>query len=550
MRFGRVSRRVFLGISTVSTLSAVLDWEKISAYAAKIRPKSDYPTLIVGSGLGGLCCAAYLAKDGFPVTVLEKRHSPGGYATAFRRGRGRFNFEVSLHGMPVRNNAVGRIFEILGLKDILELVELPEVYQLKTPKLEICVPARDPERYISALAGHFPDEKEGIRRFVEDVLNIAEESDRLHRKGTYSILTFPFKYPKMFNIRNKTVAEMMDGYVKNPSLRTILTANWDFHGLPPSKVSALYYASATGDCLRNGTCYIKNRSEDLSNALVKIIKRNGGEIIFGSKVEEILVRRNAVRGVKVADGTVLPAKAVVSNASVPETFYRMVPKEVVPRDYLTQLKGFKPGLSSFVVWLGLKGELRGRFPFCGIQMVSEEGAEQNYQYSLNGVVERVPFRVSIFDNMYEEYSEPGTSSIKIFCLTGYEPWRRFEIDYRAGRKESYYLEKDRWTDILVKRTEEQLLPGLSEMIEIRDAATPLTNWRFTGNVEGAVYGFEQSLHHAYIERIDNKGPVEGLYLTGAWCAPGGGFSGVMISGQLAFARMMEDWGVRRDGQIA
>jgi len=157
-------------------------------------------------------------------------------------------------------------------------------------------------------------------------------------------------------------------------------------------------------------------------------------------------------------------------------------------------------------------------------------------------VEKAPFRVSIFDNMYGGYSQPGTSTLKIFCLSGFEPWRRFETAYRLGEKTDYNAEKERWANVLIRRTEEQVLPGLTSMIEVQEAASPLTNWRFTGNEEGAVYGFEQSLHHAYIERVDNRSPVKGLYMAGAWCTPGGGFWGVLLSGRMTFRKMMEDWG--------
>jgi len=127
-------------------------------------------------------------------------------------------------------------------------------------------------------------------------------------------------------------------------------------------------------------------------------------------------------------------------------------------------------------------------------------------------------------------------------LTGYDSWRRFEADYRAGRKEAYYAEKERWADILVRRAEAQVIPGLSSMIEVREAATPLTNWRFTGNSEGAIYGFEQSMDNSFMNRIENRTPVKWLYLASAWGNPGGGYSGVLRGGQLAFQKMMEDWG--------
>lgn len=115
-------------------------------------------------------------------------------------------------------------------------------------------------------------------------------------------------------------------------------------------------------------------------------------------------------------------------------------------------------------------------------------------------------------------------------------------DYKAGNKGAYYKEKERWTDILIRRTEQRLIPGLRSMIEVKEAGTPLTCWRYTGNTQGAIYGFEQSMDNAFMNRIDNRTPVKGLYLAGAWGNPGGGFGGVLRAGARTFEQIIEDWG--------
>jgi len=538
----KISRRSFLSTTSIFTLWLGLDWKRVVAYAARMGPKEDYPTVIIGAGLGGLCCGAYLAKQGIPVTVVEQRDRPGGYAASFDRAGGKYRFEVSLHGMYAKNNVAARILEDLGVLKELEFVQLSEVYHLSTPDHKISVPQRDPEEYIRILSRHFPAEEEGIRRFVQEIVGIAREADELHQRGMCPSLLFPFKYPKMFRVRNKTVADLLNGYIKDPRLNTILASLWDFHGLPPSKLAGLYYAVAKGECLRNGTYYVKERSSDLSFALARVIEREGGQILYGTLAEEILIKNGAVKGVMLSRGKVLPARAVVSNASAPSTFGSMLPKGALPMEFSQELNTFVPSLSSFIVWLGLKREIRGKIPFCGIQTVTRRGPEEDYQSCLRGDVEKIPLRVSLYDNIYEGYSKPGTSTVRVFCLTGYGPWQKFEKDYKAGRKEAYRKEKERWVNTLISRAEKEILPGLSSMIEVREAASPLTNWRFTRNPGGAIFGFEQTLNHAYIDRKDNRTPIKGLYLASAWGVPGGGFWGVLLTGQMTFEEMMEDWG--------
>ena len=538
-----ISRRSFLAVSAMTAASFALDWKRIAAYAATMGPKSDYPTVVIGAGLGGLCCAAYLAKQGIPVTVIEQHHIPGGYATSFDRAGGKFTFEVSLHGTSVNNNATARILKDVGALDRLQLVELSAVYRLKTPDMDISIPQRNPEAYIQLLAKHFPAEKEGIRGFVQEMVGIAEEADRLHKKkGQFFKPIFPIQYRKMWKARNKTLADLMNDYVKDPALQSILASLWGYYGLPPSKLSGFYYAVATGGYLKNGSYYVKERSLDLSYALADVIEGSRGKILYETLVQKILVKDGAVKGIVTSGGKILPAQAVVSNASALTTFNKMLPQEAVPADYLKKLNGYRPSLSTFIVWLGLNHELRGKIKSYSFHVGSGRGPEADYQSCLKGEIEEGSFGVAIYDNVFEGYSTPGTSTLMLIFLSGYEPWRKFEADYRAGHKNAYYKEKERWAEILINRAEEKVVHGLSSMIEVKEAATPLTNWRYTSNTEGAIYGFEQSMGNSFMRRIDNRSPIKGLYLASAWGNPGGGYAGVLRAGEMTFQKMMEDWG--------
>lgn len=538
----KITRRSFLSVSALTAMALALDLKKINAQTARMAPKKDYPVVVIGAGLGGLCCGAYLARQGIPVTLVEQHDIPGGYATAFDRAAGRFTFEVSLHGTTIHSNGTARILDNLGVLQKLKLAPLPEIYRLKASGLDLTVPQQDPEAYIALLSRHFPGEEKGIRSFVREMVGVYEDTEKLNdQKGRFFKLLFPLQYRRLWNIRNRTLADFLGAHVKDPAAQNVLAALWGYYGLPPSRLSAFYYAVATGGYLKHGSFYIKERSQNLSNALAEAIEQRGGRIRYQTAAEKILIKDGAVREVALSDGTTLPVRAVVSNASALTTFRHLLPRETVPPDYLKKLAGYRPSISSFIVWLGVKRSLRGKIPGCGIHVSSGRGAELDYQSCLKGAVDRGSFSVSIYDNIYEGYSRPGTSSLMLLFLCGYEPWRRFEADYRKGRKEEYLKEKDRWTEILVQRAEKEVLPGLSSLIEVREAATPLTNWRFTRNPEGAIYGFEQSPDNAFMNRVGNRTPVKGLYLAGAWGNPGGGFGAVLRSGELAFEQIMEDW---------
>ncbi len=542
--FNKISRRSFLKLSAVTAAIFTLDWPKINAASAAMGPKKDYPIVVIGAGLGGLCAAAYLARKGFPVTMVEQHNIPGGYATSFDRAKGKFSFEVSLHGTALKNGTTQQILKDLEIFDQLDLVLLPEAYRIKTPDHEIVVPQKDPEAYIHQLSKLFPAESDGIRSFVQTMLDLDTEVQEYDRHSKFSNkwqkIIFPLQYRRMWRIRNQTLADLLDDHVRTPALRGILAGMWGYYGLPPEKLSAFYYANATGAYLKNGSYTIKSRSQDLSNMLADTIETAGGEILYNTAAEKILTEKGRAKGVVISDGQTLPARVVVSNASAPATFMHLLPPDILPADYLNKLTRYRPSISTFIVWLGLNRPIAGEIPGFSTHINSGNSPAVNYRLCLDGRIEEMSFSICIYDNLFDGYSSPGTSTVTIVALSGYRPWKPFEADYRNDHKSSYNREKERWADILIARAEQALIPGLASMIEVKEAATPLTNWQFTGNPQGAIYGFEQSMDNAYMNRMGNRTPISGLYLASAWGDPGGGFAGTLRGGAKTFEQIMSD----------
>ena len=225
------------------------------------------------------------------------------------------------------------------------------------------------------LSEHFPSEAEGIRGFVQEMLDINAEVETYGQKGVVFKLVFPIQYPKMWNVRNKTLADLLNAHVKDPELQSVLAALWGYFGLPPSRLSGFYYANATGGYLRNGSFSFKRRSQDLSSTLAEEIEISGGQILYDTTVEKIRVENGAVQGVTLSDGENLKARAVVSNASALTTFLQMLPRAAVPADYLKKLESFRPSISCFIVWLGLNRAISRQIKGFSTHVSSGEGPE-------------------------------------------------------------------------------------------------------------------------------------------------------------------------------
>lgn len=527
-----LTRRRFLKVMTLAGATAAVDWTRLAASADVTNTQQETPVVVIGSGLGGLVAAAYLTQHGFPVTLMEQHDRPGGYATAFDRDAGRFRFDVSLHATVAENAMPQKILAELGLWRQLKTVDTPEGCRVLHPEFDVSLPARNSRALVDGLSELFPQEKDGIQAFVQDMAAVQAEMNG--KIGAESV---------MDRLEKISLSNWMAMHVQDNRLKGLLAALWCYYGMPPSRLNALYYAIATGEYLLKGGQYYQSRSQDLSDALMAAVGRNRGEVLMNTAVGRIGLHKNRVAWVEDSGGRRYPARAVVANVSPLTVFKRLLPPGALPAPYLDNMTVLQPSLSSCIVWLGLHEELRNRIR--GYEIFISEGmdADTEYGHILAGNFQRVGLGVTIYDNLFAGYSRPGTSTMSIMSLCGYAPWRRFEKDYMAGRKDDYLQEKNAMMDLFIRKVENRLIPGLRQMIAVKEGATPLTNVSYTGNPGGAIYGFARSL--AQLKALDVRTPVKGLYLAGAW-THGGGYTPVMMAGRQAAESLLAD---QRNGTL-
>ena len=501
----KMSRRGVLAAMVAAMVSVPFDWTKIQALASTVEPKSDYPVVVIGAGIGGLIAATYLAKNDFPVTVIEQHDVPGGYVTSFERGE--FKFDVAPH----YTLGLSPFLEYLGIQEKVELVKPPEFFRVITPENDLILPQEDPIGIIRVLSEKFPHEEQGIKSFMSLLNGLLQEWMK-----PFDMKTISSTHPIMWNLSKLNTAQVFDQHFKDPRLKAVLCIFGSGFGLPPSRLPALLFSPGTAASIYVGREYVKPCGQGFSNALMQAIENNRRRVILKTEVESILAKDGTVTGVRTTNGKTYTAKAVISNASAPATFEKMLSPGHVPDSYMAKLRTYRPSHSYFLVWLGLNKELRGKFKgFQNVVIPEHYDPEDDDKATSACDASKTRFQVYIYDALYSGYSKPGKSTVKILMQCGYRPWKRFEADYFAGKKEAYRKEKDRIAQILIERAESKVIPGLKSMIEVMDAATPLTHRRYTKNPEGAVLGYEHSMDNYWIYRNKNRTPIKGLYLASA-----------------------------------
>ncbi len=508
-------------------------------------PPGTTDAVVIGAGLGGLSAAAAFARQGFKVVVLEQHSVPGGYASAFTRPGG-FTFDVSLHSTTVglRNGVANLIYGFPEIQDVIFTPHQP-LYRAIYPDYDIRVPHKDVAGTIKVLKTSFPDDGPAIDGIFADMKGLADDVGRLSSAGgKVDMSTFPTSFPYLFKNVNRTWGAMVDERVKNPRLKSVISGLWGYFGLPPSKLSPFYYAMPVMGYLEGGGYYPAGTSQKISDALVGIIKKNGGEVKLNTRVEKILTHDHAAVGVRTANGAEYRSRAVISNANAIDTLTRMMDEKEFLKDTLVRMDKLSVSFSTLLVWMGLKTDLVRKVGIKESEIFCNPGYDDEAAYAaaLAGGLPADPrFGLTIYDNVCPGCSPKGKNTLNILAMQGYDYWKKYETDYFYGNKDAYNQEKLRLADILIDKVEKTLLPGLRKAIEVQEVATPLTNLRFTSNPRGAIYGWDQTVDNSGQRRFPQKTPIKNLYLSGAWTFPGHGYGACIPSGLACFGQVMADW---------
>jgi prolycopene isomerase len=483
--------------------------------------RDAYDVIVVGSGIGGLTAAALLARAGRSVLVVERHDRVGGYAHAFRRGRYLFDSAVHLVGgcEPAGFEGGGLIHSLLttlGVRDRCDFARIDPCYAAVYPGAVVRAPCSI-EEFIQAHTEEDHTQAKALRQFLQECLDVREETRRASQlPSPFGAVTDARRFPSLLRYRRATLAQVLDAQLDSPELKTLVGTLWPYLGLPPSRVSFLYFANMLMSYLTDGAFYCRGSFQRFADALAAAITQNGGEILLKSCVRRIRVEGGRACGVVLEHGQRIDSPLVLSNADASQTIEELVGPESFPTRYVESLRRMKPSLSSFIVHAAASLSLAGREPCHETFLFSSFDHDQAYRSSLAG--DPTWLSVTVPTLADPSLAPAGQHLLILTTLVPYGTQSRWRT---PGR--------DRLTGRLLEMAERHF-PGLGERLEFVESGTPRTLERYTRNTGGALYGWELSPAQVGSGRLAGSTPITGLRLVGHWTQPGGGIYGVVSSG--------------------
>jgi len=444
----------------------------------------EYDVIVIGSGLGGLTGANVLAKAGHRVLLLEHHYQFGGLATWFTRKGGHI-FDISLHGFPVGMIKSCRKYWTKEIADAI--VPLKDI-RFINPQMDVWTTFTR-EDYTRVLVEQF-------------------RLDRSHVEKFYDYL----RGMNFYDNNPETTGEMLERFfpgrddVKRLLMEPIAYANGSTLDDP-----AITYGIVFSNFMGAGVYTFRGGSDVLVEKMTAELRKNGVEIRKKVLVEKILVEERGGRkvacGIVAGNGRVVRAKAVLSNANIKNTIFRLAGEQNFPADYVAAARAVRINSSSCQVYLGIrKGE---SIPHIG-DLVFTSG---NPHFSS---AELTDFHTTsrTFSVYYPE-TRPGSDryTVVVSINATYADWQNLP-------EAEYEQHKQRLIDESLAALE-KYIPGVRQKIDWMEAATPRTVERYTTHFGGTSFGTK---FEGLKVSMDLSEKLPGLYHAGS--------VGIIMSGWL------------------
>jgi prolycopene isomerase len=516
--------------------------------------KDTYDAIIIGAGMGGLSCAAWLTHMGLKVLVLEQNVQVGGCCSSYKRNG--FNFTPAasiITGTTKRDGVFERLTKKLGVT--IPFIPLDSGYHVHLPDFNYYLysggeHARD--QLIDQLSRIFPHEAQGIKAFFAKLGKIYEQLDYATFFGNSprDIGRILLKCRDLLFNMGKGILPFVDNFVKDPKLKTVLSINSTCCNLPPSQMSLLGIA---GLLLEGGLSnpHAAGGAIAVPEAFASYICRTGGDVVLGSQADKIFVENGAAAGVRVvkspiaqdtgygegiSDTREFKAKYIVSNAAARQTFMKLIGSEKLPGGFTETLGRHKPTPPFCALFLGLDMDLKGMglIPALHIHSSTYDTDEHFRNVETKIVDENAP--ASFFRFQLAPLSDPSSAP------HGKTAFVMHAIPAPvSGWKKPGFAQKV--AECMIKRAE-KIIPGLSQKILYQEFWSPVTMSKYLMCGTDASMGWALSPQQVGPKRLAQKTPIKNLLLSGHWTAPAVGVMSTVISGLQSARIVLESEGIK------
>ncbi len=505
-------------------------------------PAGPWDVIVIGSGMGGMTCAALLSKLGRRVLVLEQHYVPGGFTHAFpRKG---YVWDVGVHavGEVTRHSLTGRLLHRLtdgrlrwaSLGPVYDEFHFPGGFRIDFPD--------NPRQFRANLVEAFPEEEAAIDAFLLKVREVAGTmrsylaSRTLPRRLVGAVEWLIARDAQRF-LEQRTEGELA-ALTEDPRLRTVLAAQWGYCGAPPSRSSFAVQALITRH-FTHGGYYPEGGSPEIARQLLATVAESGGWTRILADVDEILVERGRAAGVKLRTGEEIRARRVVSAAGVAATARRLLPDSTRARDWVREIEKLEPGPAHVCLYLGFKGDIRaaGASPankwfyntWSSEDTVWEVGDPRN--------LESAPVLYCSFPSLKDPLHDPGPDQKHTGEVVTFVPWQTFADWHgtrsRRDRGDRYKALKEAIQSSLLRQFLAQM-PDLEPMIDHVELSTPASTDYFVRPVAGSIYGLLPTSERFRSPWLRPRSPIRNLFFAGSEVAMVG-VMGAMMGGALAAA---------------
>jgi len=492
--------------------------------------------IVVGAGHNGLVCAAYLAKAGLDVLVLEKSHRIGGACITEELVPG-FHFSTFAYSAHGPGPKICRDLEIP--EEAFTIVEYDPASFMPFPDGDYAIQWLDHIKTAEGLERFGPREADGYivyQEFLRTAIGICEDLflvPPLSQQELYHKYDGKPQQPVLEAMLGQSHWDVLCQFFDSEKVRCLL-ARADDVGYPSaigSLLAEVMECASSGLGVQNQGGLVRGGMGMVTAALADAAKRYGTRIQTESGVDQILVENGTVVGVRLVDGQRFDSRLVISNADPKRTFLKLVDPNDLDSNFCRQVENLKTR-AGYMKYHAILSELP-RFTATPNKEIVDPNSitsvriapslayyEQAWLDAQNGIPSRNPVLSLQIPTAY--CPEAAQEGKHIFGA-----WIRYAP---ARPKNGSWKQLHQETLDNVTRVIGDYCPNFLECIEWQRLYSPADIEQETGITNASIRHLDMTLDQMLTKRplapwSSYKAPIPGLYLCGSGTHPCGSVTG-------------------------